>query len=145
MEKSESVRRVRLRAHPRRSAALKVFAVLAVAGFLYVHDPSRLPGWVHCPFHALTGLFCPGCGTLRALHALMHGQVGRAFGLNALTMTLLPFVAYPFLSTVLLALRGRGLRRVLLPDACVWLLVAAILVFWVLRNLPVHPFTVLAP
>ena len=33
-----------------------------------------------CLFYALTDLYCPGCGTLRGLHELLHGRIGIAHG-----------------------------------------------------------------
>ena len=145
VERTEVVPGLGPRVHPRVRGAACVLAVLVVAAGLYALDPGRLPVWVRCPFHMFTGLHCPGCGTLRALHALLHGRVVQALGLNALTVGLLPFLAYPFLSNVLLAVRGRGLRRVHLPTVWGRLLVAAIIAFWIIRNIPVHPFTLLAP
>jgi hypothetical protein len=59
-----------------------VFAVSAL------WSPSDLPGVVLCPFRALTGLPCPGCGMTRAFCSMGHGDFARAFGYNALA----PFV-----------------------------------------------------
>ena len=59
-------------------------------------------GWVEprgqfffprCWFHETTGLLCPGCGSTRALHALLHGEWGRAWSLNPLAVIALPAVA----------------------------------------------------
>ena len=58
-------------------------------------SPSQLPGVVLCPFRALTGLPCPGCGMTRAFCSIGHGEFARAFGYNALA----PFV---FLAALLL-------------------------------------------
>lgn len=52
-------------------------------------DP-HVPGSLGlCPLHAVTGLYCPGCGTLRALHDILHGDVVGALGHNALTIPVL--------------------------------------------------------
>jgi hypothetical protein len=37
-----------------------------------------------CPFHAWTGLPCPGCGTTRAVTALAGGDLAGAFAWNPL-------------------------------------------------------------
>jgi len=131
--------------HPRLQASFNVLAVLAVAAFLTLWDPVRSLSWARCPFHALTGLHCAGCGTLRALHQLLHGHLRAALGLNPLTISLLPFLAYPFLSNVVMVLRGRSLPRVSLPPWTSWALLWTVLAFWIARNIPVYPFTLLAP
>ena len=59
---------------------------------LYLSDPSN-GGFPACPFHALTGLLCPGCGSQRALHDLLHGLIGEAFRHNALLVISIPLLA----------------------------------------------------
>ena len=141
VERVETAKRI----HPRLQAALNVLAVLAVAAFLTLWDPTRSLGWARCPFHALTGLHCAGCGTLRALHQLLHGHLRAAVGLNPLTIVLLPFLAYPFLSNVVMTVRGRFLPRVSLPPMTGWVLLWTVVAFWIARNIPLYPFTLLAP
>ena len=131
--------------HPRLKAMLIVLAVAAAAAILYFKNPTTFPGWLQCPFFATTGLHCPGCGTLRAMHALLHGEVLSALDLNPLTVLTLPFLAYPFLSNVMRAVRGRPLRRIVLPGFTGWVVLALVIAFAVLRNIPVYPLTVLAP
>jgi hypothetical protein len=109
--------------------------VIGAAAILYALDPARagmLPG---CPFHALTGLWCPGCGSTRALHQLLHGHLSAAFGFNPLAISLLPLVGY-------LAVRG---EKATLKPAMIWILLGMIVMFGVLRNVPVYPLTLLAP
>ena len=116
------------------AASLLVVAVLTQAD-PYAAD-SLLPG---CPFHALTGLFCPGCGATRAVHALIHGDP-----LLALRMNLLATLAIPLLPLMLLrSLRGPDPATDWLTDARLWLVL--VVAFSVLRNLPLHPFIWLAP
>ena len=62
-------------------------AVVAAFAFFFFVDPSSSPVAPPCLFHALFGVTCPGCGSLRALHALLHGDVGRAWDLNRLLVT----------------------------------------------------------
>ena len=61
--------------------ALAVLASLGVA-MLYTFDPRNTDSYPVCPFLGLTGYHCPGCGTLRALHQLLHGNVIGALGYN---------------------------------------------------------------
>ena len=111
---------------------------------LYWFDPSRYHFYPLCLFHSITGLFCPGCGALRALHQLTRGHVAAAFHLNPLLLVWLPFFCW--------YAAARGLRQVRgqpnagpLHRAWVWVFIGSTLVFGVLRNLPGEPFAMLRP
>lgn len=98
-----------------------------------------------CPFYAATGLYCPGCGTLRALRQLIHGNLLGAFRLNPLMVLLLPFVGYALISQALLKVIGRSLPGVFIKPFWIWALLGIILLYWILRNVPFYPFCWLAP
>lgn len=112
---------------------------------LFSFNPASSIFFPPCPFHALTGLHCPGCGTLRALHQLLNGHLLRAFGLNPLMVLSLPFVGYAFLSNAMTMVNGRRLPTVFIPAIWIWMLLGAVITFWALRNIPVYPFSLLAP
>ena len=120
---------------------------LAAAGAATVHfvDP-RVPGnYPPCLFLYFTGCYCPGCGTLRALHRLLHGDLRGAFGYNPLAMAVLPFLAAGALECVARR-RGRPLLAAsAIPPRVAWGILVAIIAFWALRNVPLYPFTMLAP
>lgn len=88
-----------------------------------------------CPFLSLTGLYCPGCGTLRGLHSLTQGDVATGFDRNPMTMLTLPFLLALWGAWAMREVRGHG-RTTLAPAWLLWLLAAAQLLFWVLRNVP---------
>lgn len=46
----------------------------------------------HCPFHSLTGLYCPGCGGLRAVDSLLKADFVQAFRYNSLIVILPPLL-----------------------------------------------------
>ena len=118
------------------------FAGVAI---LYTFDPRNPGTYPICPFLGLTGFHCPGCGTLRALHQLLHGNIIAALGYNPLTVLSLPFIAYSFTDGVMRAFRIKNLRRVFIPHQYIWALFVGIVAFWLLRNVPIEPLTVLAP
>jgi hypothetical protein len=120
--------------------ALPIFMVI-----VYAHDPARSILYPPCPFHTLTGFYCPGCGTLRALHQLLHAHLLQAIRLNLVTILTLPFLGYAYLSHVLYAVSGRRLSGFFVPAVYIWMLVGIIISFWVLRNIPLFPFSLLAP
>ena len=65
--------------------SLAVFAFLLLR-FLYLRFGFGIP----CPLYAVTGILCPGCGTFRAIGALVQAAVWQAVRYNALAVVLLP-------------------------------------------------------
>jgi hypothetical protein len=124
-------------------------AVVAMAAgglsFVCLLDPEASELYPPCPFLALTGFYCPGCVTLRALHQLPRGHPVAALDLNPLMMLMLPFIAYFLASHVMPALTGRPPKTFFVRSALIWTLLGVILVYWLLRNTPAYPFTLLAP
>jgi len=75
---------------------------------LHVRDPHQHGSWGFCPSAAM-GFYCPGCGGLRAVNDLTHGDVGAALSSNILVTLLIPVVSLGLL--VWLADRWRGRTR----------------------------------
>jgi hypothetical protein len=101
---------------PQANRARRVAAPAATIGMLSLatvalryRDPHQSGSWGFCPFHALTGLYCPGCGGLRAVNDLTTGHVAAAFSSNVVVTALIP------VATVLLVVwavdRWRGRTR----------------------------------
>lgn len=99
---------------------------------------------LQCPFYALTGLYCPGCGSGRAVYALLHGRLAASFRSQPLLYLLgIPaglVFAHEYLRLVFPRLK---LRPVYIPQAVQIGAAALILVFWIARNIPIFSF--LAP
>ncbi|GAB4315997.1 MAG: DUF2752 domain-containing protein [Candidatus Sumerlaeia bacterium] len=112
---------------------------------LYVFDPSSSGVYPPCMFHKLTGLHCPGCGGTRAVHSLLHGDVRQALAWNALVPALIAglVVLWGFYAGQYLFKGRRNFPP--LPSRWARLIFIGLLIFWVARNLPFAPFTVLAP
>lgn len=110
-----------------------VGGVLAV-GLLHVRDPGEPGSYLSCPFLGLTGLACPGCGGLRAVHALTGGDLALAWELNPLAVVLVPLVVAAWAAWLTAALCRRPAWQ---PGTAAILGLAVVLVaFWVLRNIP---------
>lgn len=58
--------------------------------FLYLYNPQEISSFPRCPFFLLTGYKCPGCGTARAIHALLHFRIVDALTLNPLVIVSVP-------------------------------------------------------
>ena len=123
-------------AEPRsvRVAAVMAVAVLGLVAVVTLATWGPAAPWLpKCLLHESTGLLCPGCGATRASHALLHGRLGAAVRYNPLLVSLLALV--PF---ALIFRRRMGIRTA-------WALVALVVVFGILRNLPGWPSDLLAP
>jgi hypothetical protein len=127
-----------------RFAAITGIITIALV-ILYFYNPVSSKIYPPSPFRAITGLFCPGCGTLRGLHQLLHGHFLAALELNPLMVISLPFMVYAYLSYAKKVLTGRRLPSVYIKSKWIWLLLKAIVAYWILRNIPIAPFSWLAP
>lgn len=120
------------------TTATSGFGAALLIGALVLHDPHATGSWGTCPVLALTGHYCPGCGSLRALHDLAVGHAGAAIGHNLLVVPGLIWLGWWWLARVAAAL-DRPLREP--PSSqrfCRGLLVVLAL-FVVLRNMPGSP------
>jgi hypothetical protein len=72
-------------------APLATIGTLALAtAALHVRDPHQHGSWGLCPLYAATGIYCPGCGGLRAVNDLTDGHLGAALSSNLLVTLLIP-------------------------------------------------------
>jgi hypothetical protein len=120
-----------------RWAPIVTGAALAIgAAVVFVRDPSRPGRYPTCPFKALTGLDCTGCGSLRGTHALLHGDLFGAIGHNALLVPGAVLVGWLWVAAMSAAY-GRGRVPTLRPTRFVTTALVTIAVgFAVVRNLP---------
>jgi len=79
-----------------RISVILVLAAISSAGVIFylfeIDLINHLPTRSFCPFHAITGLACPGCGMTRAMISLGQLKPGAALGYNLFSMPLLIFM-----------------------------------------------------
>lgn len=88
-----------------------------------------------CLFRMLTGWDCPGCGSSRALHSLLHLRIWEALAYNPLLVAGIPYV-------ILLAwsqyLGGREkfprMHNAITSRAAIIVIIAIIVFYTVIRN-----------
>lgn len=125
---------------------LGVLVLGYVAYLLHQNGPDGVPWLPNCLFHKLTGLHCPGCGMTRAAHATLYGRLGDAFRFNPVGMILLPLAGLSIGLELLGWVWGKPLPfRLKVGTRGAWAIVWLVVGFWILRNLPWWPFTLLAP
>ena len=112
-----------------------VLAALLVIGLIYsVLDPSASTVFPRCTFLSLTGYKCPGCGTQRAVHALLHGNVADAFKYNAFLLVAIPWIILCLFAESRRVRNPRLYSRLNAP-LLIWLFLAMLLLWWLLRNI----------
>ncbi|WP_259454485.1 DUF2752 domain-containing protein [Streptomyces ginkgonis] len=125
----------------RAAAPLSALATAGAAWAVVAAVDPFAPGspYPACPLPALTGWDCPGCGGLRAAHALAHGLPGQALAANALVVVAALVLGAALLYWLVAELSGRPVPPPAVSAACRWALAAAVAAFTVLRNLPLFP------
>jgi len=96
-----------------------------------------------CFFHELTGLYCPGCGMQRSFHALLNGHILTAIDYNLLFILFLPLIIYFILAFALG--KKHPYSSFIYKSTFSFTVVIVVVSFWVLRNIPIMPFSWLAP
>lgn len=121
-----------------RSGRFLLLSLLAIV-FIIIYgslDPATTVLFPKCPFLSLTGYQCAGCGSQRAIHQLLQGNIAGAFHYNPLFVITLPYlflgVLFEFPS-----LKNKYLRtqRILFGYQTIYLILAIIISFWILRNI----------
>lgn len=115
---------------------LIILLTLAIAAGICVYfyfDPGDSAFFPRCPFLSLTGFQCPGCGSQRAIHSLLHGDITTAWNKNALLVASLPFVGLLVFSEMT-RLRHPKLYRALNSGMVIKICFAIVVAWWILRN-----------
>lgn len=124
-----------------------ILAIATVLIAVYCWNPAKEGDGLFpkCPTFVTTGLHCPGCGTLRAMHQLLHGHLLVAASYNLMMIVMLPMLAYGLLASSVSKITGRHLPCPTVGAKLAWTLLAALILFTILRNVPYYPLTLLAP
>ncbi len=127
----------------KRLTALLIWLSIAIGAiYLFIFEPGKTGFFPACPFRMLTGLACPGCGSTRGLHRLLHGAIISALEFNPLMVLLLPFLLYALVRYTAAAVSGRPLQRHNLDAKYIWMLFGVIMSFWIFRNTRFYPFPI---
>ncbi|MDE6460016.1 MAG: DUF2752 domain-containing protein [Paramuribaculum sp.] len=121
-----------------RNARLTLYigGIVALASFLLIYasfDPAHNP-FPRCIFLSLSGLKCPGCGSQRALHALMHGNLAQAWHYNSILILSLPLLALLGFGSLYKNRYPRLYNR-LNGSTVIWTVFAITIGWWILRNI----------
>ncbi|CQD05100.1 hypothetical protein BN1232_00848 [Mycobacterium lentiflavum] len=131
------------------SVSLRLGAPLIVAASttvacaaIWAADPTTPGGPLPvCPTKALLGIDCPGCGSLRMIYSLLHGNLMAAARFNALGLVALGLLVWTYLVWTYGRLAG---RRITGWQHWRWapaVTLSLVLIWFVVRNIPVAPFS----
>lgn len=127
-----------------------IIIVLVIALFLLLYlyfnfNPSESKLFPKCPFHSFTGLYCPGCGSQRAIHKFLHGDILEGVKHNFLIMLLPIILIYDWSIILFNKYSKSNIKNLLHYSKTTYSILIIILLFWILRNINVYPFSILAP
>lgn len=126
-------------------ATVILIILLAESCFLYYHNPKDTK-WLICIMYTLTGYYCPGCGAGRAYYSILHGQFYQAFRYNPFFVIVVPWLgSYLVICTLQWVLTGRENISRRIPVWMLYGVMAVAVVYGILRNIDVYPFTSLIP
>lgn len=129
-------------AHLRLGAPLGVVALAGCAcAAIWIGDPTE-PGGVlpACPTKVLLGIDCPGCGSLRMLYSLMHGDLLAALRFNAVGLVAVALLVWAFGAWTYGRFSGRRVRSWQNYRWSATIALVVVTVWFVIRNLPFEPF-----
>lgn len=99
-----------------------------------------------CAFYQLLSVYCTGCGAGRAAFDLIHFDILGALGHNMLFTLVSPFVAYYIIKIYIrITFNKDPLPFFNISLKLGYIILLVVVVFTILRNIPVFPFSMLAP
>lgn len=111
-----------------------VIAIIVGIVIYFSYDPSANNLFPKCPFKALTGYECPGCGSQRAIHSLLHGDLATAFRMNAMLVISIPFLLLVAFAE-LFKKRFPLLNKTVISTTTGIVVLILIIGWWILRNI----------
>lgn len=122
---------------------LKCAAICLIAGVGYALFVRLTGVGIPCPILAVTGLYCPGCGISRFCLALLRLDFAAALRSNMALFVILPPALVVLVAYVVKYIRTGQRKLAAWQSVLIWVMIAVLLVFGILRNLPAFAF--LAP
>jgi len=123
---------------------LFIFGLILVLLY-YSVNPSEVNFLPKCPLYATTGIYCPGCGSQRATHYLLHLNFMGVMRQNVLYLLALILLVYHSIILLLNKFFNKHYNSILNYKKTPIIILIVVIMFWILRNLPLEPFNLLAP
>ncbi len=118
---------------------------IGLAVLFFILDPAKHNVFPRCLFNSITGYYCPGCGSQRAIHSLLHFDFVGVASYNFLFIPAFLLMLYHYLHPVLNRFFNWKLPNIFYFKSTPWIIFGFVIAFWILRNIPFYPFSILAP
>jgi len=122
-----------------------IFCISLISLYYFYNPEGKLFPFPKCPFFSLTGLHCPGCGSQRALHQLLHFNIIQTLNHNALYIVGILTIVYNLVIKGINHYSKKNYFNYLYHTKTPIIIGIIVVAFWILRNIPHEPFSCLAP
>ena len=133
-----------------KTKVLIITTIVIVLGLMlslyFFYDPTKHGSpFPKCPFHQLTGLHCPGCGSQRAINKILNGNILEGIRHNYLIVLASFVIGYQLVYFLITNYTSKTMTNLFHNTKVTRLILVLVILFWLLRNIPVFPLTELAP
>lgn len=122
-----------------------LIVLIGLAVLFFYFSPEQEEFFPQCPMYSLTGFYCPGCGSQRAIHHLLHFNIYGVVSNNFLFIPAILIIVYGLFLPEVNRIFRKQYKNLLYHKCTPIIILLIVLLFWILRNIPVFPFSVLAP
>ncbi|MDO4224430.1 MAG: DUF2752 domain-containing protein [Bergeyella zoohelcum] len=128
-------------------AILLAVVMMFLAGLYYRYNPASSHTYFpSCPTYSILGIYCPGCGTQRAFHYLLHGDITMAFRFNPLFVVFIPLILVLVVQYLLpIFTEKRWEIPLFRNNVFLYFLFFLLCIYFILRNIPFDFFDALRP
>lgn len=113
-----------------------------------VYFTADWPSWFYWgnynPLHHVN-IYCPACGGSRAIYHLIRGNFSLAWQNNQVLVLSLPLILWGGFSLVRAVLTGYPITGKYLHPVLVWGFLAVVILYGIVRNIPLEIFDYLRP
>lgn len=110
---------------------------MLIGSYTYYFLYEKYSFSIDCPFHKLTGLYCPGCGITRLIFSLIKFDFYQAFRYNPLVfIMMITFFIYEILNIFI----KKDIMLLKIKKEYALILLIIVLLFGILRNIPLFDY-----